>query len=69
MPIRKVKCKGCSKLYPSKVEDDYSDYCAKCEEQNQCPHKHIEKGFVDGGALGETCKDCGKTWRSTWQGD
>ena len=29
----KVKCKHCEKLYPSKVEDDYSDYCSLCEEK------------------------------------
>jgi len=33
MPIRKVKCKKCGKLYPSKVEDDYSDVCGDCEHE------------------------------------
>ena len=31
---RKVKCSVCYKLYPSVVEDDYSDRCTECEESD-----------------------------------
>lgn len=32
--MRKVKCKVCYKLYPSVAEDDYTDRCSDCEDNN-----------------------------------
>lgn len=30
--MRKRKCRICEKLYPTKVEDDYSGECSSCED-------------------------------------
>ena len=32
--MRKRACMGCSKDYPTVLEDDYTDFCSECEDRN-----------------------------------